>query len=92
MEESERLKKLLEEAKAVEIIPVVSSNINAVGYNENSRLMKIVFKGKGDTFTTYLYEGVEPELYAELLKAESKGRFLSENVIRQKDKYKYIKL
>ena len=92
MEEKERLQKLLEDAKAVELKPVVSSNISAVGYNEETRLMKIAFKCKENTFTTYLYEGVEPEIYNEMLKAESKGKFLSENVIRHRDKYKYIKL
>ena len=40
----------------------------------------------------YLYEGVEPEIYTKLCEAESVGKALSEYVIRQKDKYKYIKL
>lgn len=92
MENEENLQRILEESKSVELKPVVSSNISAVGYNETNRLMKIAFKGKEGTFNTYLYEGVEPEIYANMLKADSIGKYLSENVIRHKDKYKYIKL
>lgn len=92
MEEEARIQKLLEDAKMVELKPVISSNISAVGYNENSKLLKISFKGKGDTFNTYLYENVEPEVYNKMFESESVGKYLSENVIRQKDKYKFIKL
>ena len=43
MEEEARIQKLLEDAKMVELKPVISSNISAVGYNENSKLLKISF-------------------------------------------------
>lgn len=81
-----------EKAKLIELKPVkISTNIAGIGYSETDNLLKVAFKNK-DNYTMYLYEGVEPEIYTKLCEAESVGKALSEYVIRQKDKYKYIKL
>ena len=37
-------------------------------------------------------ENVEPEIYRNIIEAESKGRALNESVVAHKEKYKYIKL
>ena len=83
---------LREKAKLIELKPVkFSTNIAGMGYSETTNLLKVAFKNK-DNYTTYLYEGVEPEVYNKLCEADSIGKALSEYVIRQKEKYKYIKL
>ena len=91
MEEIERQKDLHEKAKLIELKPVTSTNIGGMGYSQEHRLLKVAFKNKTG-YTTYLYENVEPELYNGLCNAQSIGKALSENVIRNKEKYKYIKL
>lgn len=82
---------LLLEAKAIELKPVLSSNIAGIGYNEQKQLLKVAFKNKTSN-STYIYENVEPETYDAICKSPSKGKTLSELVIRQKEKYKYTKI
>jgi len=55
------------------MIPVQSSNLSAIGYNKDTKVLKINFKGSGE----YLYHDVSPELYDEFLVSESKGKFFS---------------
>lgn len=88
MEENE---KLLTEAKQIELKPVMSSNIAGIGYNQEKQLLKVAFKNK-TSFSTYLYENVEPETYKLICESPSIGKALSENIIKQKEKYKYIKI
>lgn len=93
MEETtqEQLIALHEKAKLIELKPVLSSNIGGIGYDAENKLLKVAFKTKTGS-NTYLYEGVEQEVYDGLCQAESIGKKLSESIIRQKEKYKYIKL
>lgn len=67
---------------------VFSTNLVAMGYDENKRVLRVIFKGN----SSYLYFNVEPEVYTILMQSESKGKTLNESVIKQKEKYKYIKL
>lgn len=67
---------------------VFSTNLVAMGYDENKRVLRVIFKGN----SSYLYFNVEPEVYTTLMQSESKGKTLNESVIKQKEKYKYIKL
>lgn len=53
-----------------------SSNLESIGYDPATRLLEVEFKNGG----LYRYEGVEPELYQELMETESKGRFLSQKI------------
>ena len=59
---------------------VVSSNIRKVGYEDNNLIVEYI-SGK-----QYKYENVPHELYEDLLKADSKGRFMNEFI---KGKFKY---
>jgi hypothetical protein len=55
---------------------VHSSAIRGIDYDEPSRTLLVIFiDGDG-----YGYADVPPELYAEFLHAESKGRFFAERV------------
>jgi len=54
-----------------EMIPVDSSLIESVGYEEESRKLYV----KLHSGPSYVYEEVGPEMYQELLAAPSVGRF-----------------
>ena len=65
----------------ITMIPVKSSTILFVGYDEETRKMRVEFQT-----SIYEYEDVEPECFESFLKSESKGTFLNEYI---KDKYNY---
>lgn len=83
--------KLLTEAKNIELNPVISSNIAGIGYNEQNQLLKVSFKNKNG-YSLYVYENVPLDVYRTVISSASIGKALSEHIIRQKDKYKFIKL
>ena len=56
--------------------PVKSTNVESVGYNDEEKVLEVKFRSGG----VYQYAGVQPEMYADLLKAESIGRFVSQVV------------
>lgn len=79
---------LQEIIKEIQMFKVYSTNIVALGYDESRKILRVIFKGN----SSYLYFNVEPEVWENLKNSESKGRTLSESIIKQKDKYKYIKI
>ena len=58
---------------------VRSSSIDAVGYDAERQELHVRF-GSG---RTYVYYGVAPEAHAGLLQAESKGRYLNDEIKRR---------
>lgn len=61
---------------------VESSMIQAVGYDEEAKALRVVFNsGK-----TYEYDGVPKAVYDELMAADSKGGFMRQAII---DCYSY---
>lgn len=72
------------ENKDIEMIPVVSSNLEAVGYDEESRELSVRFHGGA----LYRYQDVPEDVYRGLLEAGSPGRFLNSDI---KGKYDYEK-
>jgi hypothetical protein len=56
--------------------PVKSTNVKSVGYDAEEKVLEVEFKSGG----IYQYAGVQPEMYAELLEADSVGRFISQVV------------
>ena len=69
----------------MQLTTVESSMIHAVGYDPEARTLEVVFtSGK-----TYCYEDVPPEEYEGLMAAESKGRYMRDNII---DMYPYYPL
>lgn len=74
----------------VEMVPVTSSNVSAVGYDPVMLRLFVRFNS-GDE---YAYDGVEPETHRFFLAADSKGKFLN-RVIRaggSDSRYAYRKL
>jgi hypothetical protein len=61
----------------MDMTPVVSSNIAAVGYDQTQNNLHIQFKGKD---TVYLYRGVPLELYEAMMSAESIGSFYARHI------------
>lgn len=74
--------------KNTQLIPVYSTNIQAIGYNEQQQILRVLFKGGGN----YMYFNVEPNIYEQIKTSQSKGKTLNECVVRHKDKYKYLKI
>jgi hypothetical protein len=56
---------------------VDSSMLVAVGYDEETSEMRVIFT----TGDTYIYLNVPKSVYKELLKAESKGSYMKTHVI-----------
>jgi hypothetical protein len=57
------------------MIPVLSSNVAAVGYDAKSSTLVVRFHDGG---RVYRYGGVPVAVYREFLAAPSKGRFLAQ--------------
>lgn len=74
--------------KGINMYKVSSSNISALGYNSTTRVLRVIFNNGA----SYLYFGVEPLIWDALAKSQSKGRFLTENITKRRDKYQYIKI
>ena len=80
--------KLIEKGKLLELKPIISSNITGIGYDKESKLLKVMFRGG----SKYLYENVEENLYNIIINSESIGKALSECIVKNKEKYKYFKI
>jgi hypothetical protein len=66
----------------MQLDPVESSMLAAIGYDENLKALVVLYNsGKA-----YQYLEVPPQIFQGLLNAESKGRYMLDNVI---DHYPY---
>ena len=64
-------------AEKIPLEAIVSSNLQAIGYNPEKRILAIQFKHGGDI---YHYADVTPEKAAEFYGAESRGRYYALNI------------
>jgi len=85
MEREKEVKILNETNNNIPMFPVESKNIKAVGYNANTRTLRIQFK-QG---TFYDYFGVPPEIFQQLMVAVSKGTFFG---LAIKGKFEFNKI
>ena len=69
----------------MEMIPVESSNIEAVGYDGDSSTLQVEFKNGG----TYQYFDVPEHIFEGLRDADSVGRYLASVI---KGSYRYSKV
>lgn len=60
----------------IELIPVQSSNVSAIGYDPVTKTLRVTFLSGG----IYDYEGVAEEIFQAFLHAESKGRYFRTNI------------
>jgi hypothetical protein len=70
----------------MEMIPVSSSNLTAVGYDAENAILRIQFHSSG----LYDYHGVSEDVYQALLAAGSKGQFFDQNI--KKGGYPFTKV
>lgn len=70
----------------MERLPVMSSDINSVGYDADGQLLEIEFHKGG----IYQYFNVPQNVYDGLMAADSKGKYFNLNV--KKAGYSYSKL
>ena len=68
-----------------EMNPVVSSNVEAIGYDPDSQELHVRFRSGA----TYMYYDVEERVFREFMQAGSKGIYLNTNI---KDRYQYKRL
>lgn len=71
--------------RGVEMTPVVSSNVAAVGYKESANELYISFLNG----SVYVYRGVDASVHTQLLAAPSKGKFVWREI---RDVYPYDQL
>ena len=69
----------------MEHVPVQSSEIAIIGYDEKNQALEIAFRNGG----VYRYAGLPPEIHEGLMNAESHGTYFNQNI---KDKYAATKL
>ena len=69
----------------MEMINVVSSNINAIGYSEDDRMMQVEFIGGSN----YIYYDVSLDEFNSVLSANSVGSEFSK-VIKKNKRYEKI--
>ena len=60
----------------MEMIPVASRVIAAVGYDSSTQALGIQFR----SWRTYIYSGVPSAVFNELMLAESKGRYYNRRI------------
>ena len=65
--------------------PVSSSNIAAIGYDEDTQILEVEFTDG----SVYQYSGVPPGEHNGMMNADSKGKYLHANI---KKRYPYVKL
>lgn len=63
---------------------VASSAISSVGYDEHSSVLEVEFQSGA----VYDYFDVPPKVYRALLKAPSKGSFVSQRI---RDRYSFVR-
>lgn len=63
----------------IEMIPVQSSNVMSIGYDEFSQILRVQFLNGG----VYDYLNVPIHIFHALIEAPSKGTFLNHNVKNQ---------
>ncbi len=62
--------------RSIERVPVTSSNLRSVGYDDASRKLAIEFRNG----VIYEYTEVPPEIHAELMKAKSHGKYFHSHI------------
>lgn len=62
----------------IEMIPVVSSNVESIGYDEGTQILRVKFITGG----IYEYKNVPPMEFEQLKNCSSVGSYLNRNIAR----------
>ena len=79
---------LLNIINSIELYKVNSSNVTYIGYNKDYKILKVVFKNN----SKYAYFGIPLFMWEELKISNSIGSYISNNIAKYTDNFKYIKL
>lgn len=60
----------------MKLVPVQSTNIDSIGYDRDSRELRVRFKNGA----THDYVGVEPDKHSGLMSADSHGGYFNEHI------------
>lgn len=71
----------------MDLVPVLSSNLRAVGYDPKTQILHIAFLSGA----LYEYYDISPEIYNKLMKANSHGSYFYENIKNGKYLFKKIR-
>ena len=86
----------IKERPAITMIPVVSSQIQSIGYDPEHNLTAIQFPPSKKTphlqGSLYHYENLTAEEFDQFLKAESIGSHFGKHIKPFKDKYPFVKI
>ena len=86
VKKDKEVKILTEKNQGIPMFPTQnSSQIVSIGYNANTRTLRIEFKNK----SYYDYSDVPPELFQQLMASPSKGKFFHATI---KGKFEYRKI
>ena len=66
-------------------VPVTSTNIAEIGYDEPSRTLEVLFRHSG----LYQYFDVPPQVHQGLMSASSHGQYLNTHI---KGRYRYARV
>ena len=67
------------------LVPVKSTNISKIGYDEESNTLSVKFRSG----SLYLYNEVPPDVHLALMDAGSKGVYLNRHI---KNEYEFVRL
>jgi len=70
-------------------ISVKSKNLEFISYNQSKLELSVWFLNKKSDTEHYVYEGVEPDVFGELMLADSKGKYFFKNI---KNVYEFRKV
>jgi hypothetical protein len=72
----------------MELVPIQSTNLRAIGYEPDTMLMQIQFSNG----SLYSYQNVEPETYQALVTSPDPGKFFAEIIKPQRYKYVFTRV
>jgi hypothetical protein len=71
------------------MIPVESSHIKAIGYDEETQVMRVEYSQATYEYRG-IYAGIPKEVYDKIMSADSKGRALKEAIAEHGLQYKRL--
>lgn len=75
----------------IDLKPVESSQIHAIGHDPLTNTLAIQFKSKGGPGSTYHYGNVPASMHADMLKAKSIGTFFGAHLKADPKKHPFTK-
>lgn len=85
--DSNEISRVRQDLNQIEMIPVVSSNIAAIGYSDSSSILQIDFLNG----SRYRYFDVPTQVFSAFLASRSKGRYFN-TIIKSDSAFNYLQV